>query len=165
MPVFPPALTMGEFNLFVAAMCTSMVNGQEIRQRVSGSEHRMVLSLHALSILFYFSLIFMCARSLLTQSLLFGIADPLQGDPARDVRAWLSSQAAGSKTTLDTCHEVARDLEGRWPSHDRLSFQSVARNRRAARQRYDNGPCHFHKSRGWLQRPQSTPARQGSSRE
>src|SRR6267142_3406211 len=28
-PVFPPALTMGEFNLFVAAMCTNMVNGRK----------------------------------------------------------------------------------------------------------------------------------------
>jgi hypothetical protein len=29
-PVFPPALTMGEFNLFVAAMCINMVNGQKM---------------------------------------------------------------------------------------------------------------------------------------
>jgi hypothetical protein len=28
-PAFPPALTMGEFNLFVAAMCANMVNVQK----------------------------------------------------------------------------------------------------------------------------------------
>jgi hypothetical protein len=27
--VFPPALTMGDFNLFMAAMCINMVNGQK----------------------------------------------------------------------------------------------------------------------------------------
>ena len=71
MPVFPPALTMGEFNLFVAAMCTSMVNGQEIRQRVSGSEHRMDLSLHVLSILFSYSLSYSCARAHCSRNFFF----------------------------------------------------------------------------------------------
>jgi hypothetical protein len=77
----------------------------------------------------------------------------------------LSSQAAGSKTTLDTCQVVASALEGRWPNHDSLSSQSVARSRHAARSCYDSGSCHFLPSPGRLQRLQSTRAMQGTSRE
>ena len=62
MPVFPPALTMGEFNLFVAAMCTSMVNGQEIRKkcRVANIEW---FSHYTSSQFFSYSLSYSCARA------------------------------------------------------------------------------------------------------
>ena len=77
------------------------------------------------------SFLFVCAEFIASHGAECGCREPR-----------LSSQAAGLRTTRDTCQEVANELPGCWPNHDGLSFQSRGRNRYAARRCHDGGSCH-----------------------